>query len=582
MTAVREDTNAIGTKIEKLQEEYEGIPVFDGIVTVRTDISGRLTGDASGRIVQDIAEDLPDVQRRLTNEETLEIAIRSEGDEDKRDRIGDVTYKEIIYTDKKNKAHLANTVVYLIDSVKRPSYIIDLKSGEILAHWDAFNTWSCGQRNYKAYGGNKKMGKIKYGDMPFCLNMTVEGETCYLENQYVRIVDMKFSENETIEETASFKCKNGYDDEVNGGYSPAADAFFFGTVVGKMFEDWFDGQPFSDKIVIRVHFGELFSNAYWNGNNCTFGDGDYDIYPFTVLDIVGHEIGHGVTEFGSDLLYFDEAGGVNEAFSDILGEASEQYLAEADFLTGDDVMKNVPFMRSFSDPKLDYHNMSISKATEMYEGLDPHFSSGVFRRAFYVTVKQKGFPLKDAARVYVHANRNYWHHGSTFFDCSCGVLKAAIDLGFSQTPFKRGFQDVEIEPCDVTSHIFGLANNITQPDVEISSWVRPLFRFKPTPWTENVIIEATSTDNSSVQIAVQNGTWEEDEGGNGVNIIAEGDNLLMVTDIDVDHELFIQLSSDGNFTTRVDVTAGYTCSSTYNATDMMMDDMYRYICYGEV
>ena len=216
------------------------------------------------------------MKRRLTDEETLEIAIRSEGDEDKRDRIRDVTYKEIIYTNKKNKAHLANTVVYLIDSVKRPSYIIDLKSGEILAHWDAFNTWSCGQRNYKAYGGNKKMGKIKYGDMSFCLNMPVEGETCYLETQYVPIVDMKFSENETIEETATFKCKNGYDDDVNGGHSPAVDAFFSGTVVGNVFEDWFDGQPFSDKIVIRVHFGELF--------------------------IVGHEIGHGVTEFGSDLV----------------------------------------------------------------------------------------------------------------------------------------------------------------------------------------------------------------------------------------------------------------------------------------
>ena len=187
-------------------------------------------------------------------------------------------------------------------------------------------------------------------------------------------------------------------------------------------------------------------------------------------------------------------------------------------------MKNAPFLRSFSDPKLDYYNMSISKATEMYKGLDVHFSSGVFRRAFYVTVKQKGFSLKDATRVYMHANRNYWHHGSTFFDCSCGVLRAAIDLGFSQTPFKRGFQDVQIEPCDVTSHIFGLANNITQPDVEVSSWMRPLFRFKPTPWTENVIIEATSTDNSSVHITVQNGTWEEDDNGNGVNIIAKGDN----------------------------------------------------------
>ena len=577
MKPVREDTNVLGTKVEKLQEEYDGIPVFDGIVTVRTDASGRLTGDASGRIVQDIAEDLPDVQRRLTDEETLEIAIREEGDQHQRELIGDVTYRQTVYTDKQNRAHLANIVVYLIDSVKRPSYIIDLKTGEVLVHWDALDTFTCGERKYKAYGGNAKMGKIKYGDIPYCLNMTIEGDMCFLENQYVRIVDMGFSQNETIQETASFKCKNGYDDEVNSAYSPAIDAFFYGSIVGKMFEDWFDSQALKEKIVIRVHYGELYQNAFWNGMNCTFGDGGYDIYPFTVLDIVGHEIGHGVTEFGSDLLYFDEAGGVNEAFSDILGEASEQYLSEADFMTGDEIMKFEPFMRDFAVPEKD--NISISKAGDMTPHTDPHFSSGVFRRAFYVTVAQKGFPIRDATKVYLHANRNYWHHASTFYDCSCGVLKAAIDLGFSQTPFKRGFKDVEIEPCDVTSHIFGLANNITQPGVAVSSTVRPLFRFVPPEWAEDVIIETLSPDDAPVHIAVQNGTWEEDEDGNGINFIAEGDVDLRVMGVDVDSTLFIQLSSAMDVIHHIDVIAGYTCTANYTGNNYYM---YRYICYGDI
>ena len=576
MTTVREDSNVLGTKVEKLQEEYEGIPVFDGIVTVRTDVTGRLTGDASGRIVQDIAKDLPDVEASLSDEETLEIAIRAEGDEILRERIGDVSYKRTIYTDKNDKAHLANVVVYLVDSVKRPSYIIDLKSGEILVHWDALDTFTCGERTYKAYGGNLKMGKIKYGDLPYCLNLTIEGDICYLENQYVRIVDMGFSQNETIEETASFKCKNGYDDEVNDAYSPAVDAFFYGTIVGKMFEDWFDSQPLKDKIVIRVHYGQRFENAYWNGRNCTFGDGGAMSYPFTTLDVVGHEIGHGVTEFGSDLLYFDESGGVNEAFSDILGEASEQYLSVADFVTGDEILKYEPFMRDFAVPEKD--NISISKTTHMYSDMDPHFSSGVFRRAFYVTVAQKGVPMRDATKVYLHANRNYWHHASTFYDCSCGVLKAAIDLGLSLTPFKRGFQDVEIEPCDVTDHIFGLANNITQPNVAVSSTVRPLFRFVPPEWAEDVIIETSASDGTPVNIAVQNGAWEEDEDGNGVNIIEEGENSLRVTNVYIYLDLFIQLSSDNDVTSNVDVTAEYICADNYSGDNFWM---YRYVCFGE-
>ena len=221
MATVRKYSNALGTKIVKLQEEYEGIQVFDGVVTIREDANGRPTGDASGRLVQEIAEDLPDVQARLTDEETLDVAIHSEGDQNNRERIGDVSYKKIIYVDKLHKAHLANYVIYLIDSEKRPSYMIDLKSGEVLAHWNALDTFMCGsmvnftcgaKKLYRGSGGNKKMGRFIYGAIPYCLNMTIEGDTCYLENQYVRVVDMRNTKDENIVETASYNCMSGYDD----------------------------------------------------------------------------------------------------------------------------------------------------------------------------------------------------------------------------------------------------------------------------------------------------------------------------------------------------------------------------------
>ena len=104
---------------------------------------------------------------------------------------------------------------------------------------------------------------------------------------------------------------------------------------------------------IRVHYnkdGKHWTNAEWNGENCTFGDGDSETYHFTVLEVIGHEIGHGVTEFGSGLLYFGESDGIDKAFSDILGEAAEQYLAEADFMNRDEYMKDDQFLRSFRNP----------------------------------------------------------------------------------------------------------------------------------------------------------------------------------------------------------------------------------------
>ena len=564
MTTVRKDPNALGTKIVKLQEEYEGIQVFDGVVTIREDANGRPTGDASGRLVQDIAEDLPDVQVRLTDEETLEVAIIAEGDQNIRERIGDVSYKKIIYVDKLHKAHLANYVIYLIDSEKRPSYMIDLKSGEVLAHWNALDTFTCGgavnftcgeEVAYRGSGGNKKMGRIVYGAIPYCLNMTIEGDTCYLENQYVRIVDARQTEDESIVETASYNCMSGYDDRVNEAYSPVLDAFFYGTLVGKMFEEWFESEAFeTGKIVLRVHWGHQYANAFWNGANTTFGDGDYEYYPFTTLDIVGHEVAHGVTEFGSGLVYYDESGGVNEAFSDIIGETVEAFFAESDFITGVEVMKVDPYIRTFESPEDDGY--SIRFASNMTAGMNPHWSSGVFRRAFYVTVKVEGFPIKDAATVYLLANRYYWHPSGTFYDCSCGVLKAAIDLGYNQTAFKRGFSDVGIEPCDVTDHIFTLPANETQPNVKVSSSVRPVFRIERGWWTDQLFVEAIAHDSTPITIVAQAGEWSEDVTGN--SIVYTGDGTLWVDAWDFDNGMYFQLRSDFNHTTLVNLTAGYT------------------------
>ena len=567
MVTVREDPSALGTKVLKLQEKYEGIQVFDGVVTIRRDALGRPTGYASGRLVQDIAEDLPDVIARLTDEETLEIAIRSEGDQNKRERMGDVSYKKMIYIDEQNKAHLANFVVYLIDSQKRPSYIIDLKSGKVLTHWNALDTFRCtsgghmnftcgAERTYRAFGGNTKMGRIVYGATPHCLNMTIVGDRCYLENKYVRVVDMGKTEDESIQETASFNCLSDYGDRVNQAYSPAMDAFFYGTLVGKMFEDWFESEALeSGQIVLRVHWGNLYGNAYWNGANTTFGDGDNDIYPLTTLDIVAHEVGHGVTEFGSGLKYVDEPGGINEAFSDILGEAAEDYFKESDFFIGVEIMKYEPYLRSFESPEVD--GESIRNASDMLPGMDPHFSSGVFRRAFYVTVKMEGFPIRDAAKVYLHANRIYWHPSGTFYDCSCGVLKAAIDLGFSQTPFKRGFSDVGIEPCDAMDHIVTLRSNETQPGVQVSSVVRPIFHVATGWWMDKIFVEAVSSDNTPINIAAQPGEWLEEEAGNNTSIV-ECVGTLWVNRTAFQNGMYFQLSSETNVTSLVEVTAGYT------------------------
>ena len=124
-----------------------------------------------------------------------------------------------------------------------------------------------------------------------------ENGVCYLENKYVRVINNNSSTSIKKEKrknvrVASYNCEE-IDDGVNGTYSPLLDALFYGTVVGKMYEDWYNMAPLADTMTFRVHVGTNFSEAMWNGAEFMFGDGDgVDYYPLVSLDIIGHEIGH--------------------------------------------------------------------------------------------------------------------------------------------------------------------------------------------------------------------------------------------------------------------------------------------------
>ncbi len=70
-------------------------------------------------------------------------------------------------------------------------------------------------------------------------------------------------------------------------------------------------------------------NAFWDGKQMNYGDGDGKTAgPLTTLDIAGHEITHGLTERTAGLIYRGESGGLNEAFSDIMGTGVEWYASQ--------------------------------------------------------------------------------------------------------------------------------------------------------------------------------------------------------------------------------------------------------------
>ena len=181
-----------------------------------------------------------------------------------------------------------------------------------------------------------------------------------------------------------------------------------------------------------VHFGEEYNNAFWDGQRMVFGDGDEDLFNrFTVsLDIIAHELAHGVTEDESQLIYESQSGALNESMSDVLGSlvkqrVLEQTADEADWLIGADLFTDKvegangqpAALRSMKDPGTAYDDPLLGKDPQpkhMDDFVDTfsdnggvHINSGIPNHAFYLfAVSMGGHAWEKAGRVWYETLRD--------------------------------------------------------------------------------------------------------------------------------------------------------------------------------
>ncbi len=144
----------------------------------------------------------------------------------------------------------------------------------------------------------------------------------------------------------------------------------------------------------RVHYGQNYVNAFWDGTKMTYGDGDGASYgPLTSLDVAGHEMTHGVTENTAGLTYSAEPGGLNESTSDIFGTMVEFYAANAqdpgDYLIGEefDLARHTGFRR-MDNPSSDGSSLNCWSAAA--SSVDVHYSSGIGNHFFYLLAEGSG------------------------------------------------------------------------------------------------------------------------------------------------------------------------------------------------
>jgi vibriolysin len=210
-----------------------------------------------------------------------------------------------------------------------------------------------------------------------------------------------------------------------------------------MYQAYVGRAPLTFQLTMRVHYGSNYENAFWDGSSMTFGDGFSTFYPLVSLDVASHEVSHGFTEQNSGLIYSGQSGGINEAFSDIAGEAAEFYMRGTnDFLVGADIFKSSGALRYMANPPQD--GRSIGHASNYTSGMDVHYSSGVYNKAFYLLATKAGWNTQRAFQVFARANDLYWTPSTDFNQGACGVQTAAQDYGFSVSDVSSAFASVGV------------------------------------------------------------------------------------------------------------------------------------------
>ena len=233
------------------------------------------------------------------------------------------------------------------------------------------------------------------GNKPFAVYTADSGST--LPGRKVRAADAPASGDPAV-------------DEAHEGVR--ASLALFKEVFGR---DSYDGQGAA--VVATVHYERDYDNAFWDGTQLVFGDGDGTVFGrFTKpVDVLGHELSHAVTQYTANLTYQGQSGALNESISDVFGSCLKQRLLgqradEADWLIGEGIfLPSVQgrALRSMAAPGTAYDDPSLGKDPQVATMADyvdtqddnggVHTNSGIPNKAFHLAATGLGGTSWDGA-----------------------------------------------------------------------------------------------------------------------------------------------------------------------------------------
>jgi pseudolysin len=489
----------------RYNQYYQGIEVFGMQVMYHANSPLQLSGKVLQGIADDVKSLQPKVSpeaargyAKLYYSQQVPSAthIRAE-----RSRLviypvqqGDKTVAKLSY--------VVRFIASTAQGVTQPVLIIDATTQQVLAQWDAVMHAEIGQ----GPGGNEKKISLRPNQFQYGMGLTgpslgkldvsLQGDSCTLKNDFVQVSSLSQVRVPSVDDifpidihkdadypAFSYACSatNGYINAndggyapVNGSFSPLNDSLYFATQTYKMLQQQYHiAKPFGDDVPVRIYAqffaypptGQpAFNNAFametlYNDDGsmsshqqALIGNGGSVFYPMS-QDTIPHELCHLMTANYSNLIYEKQSGGMNEAFSDICGVALLAYVQAQypwfnyDWSVSIGETKESSFfkggpMRCIDNPPCD--GKSIDNVAQYSDGLDVHYSSGIYNKAFYLLSTSPGWTIPKAFSVLADANMFYWTPNETFNGGCLGVAQAAKNHGYNAMDVVKAFRGVGV------------------------------------------------------------------------------------------------------------------------------------------
>lgn len=485
----------IGFSNIKFQQLYDNIPINNAVFTLHAknnkiiSISGNIFTDikvVSNAVIT--VESAIDIAKNKMNAISYKWEIQSEEKQLKLEtKNSNATYYpspnlQIFFTKSGEFKQVYNLTIYSHKPIDKKEYFIDASTGNVLDIRQKLYAADINGTAVTKYSGNQTITADSYSGS-YRLRETgrgngIETYNCGTGTSYGAATDFTDADN--------------YWNNFNAQLDEAATDAQWASE--KTYDFFFNNFGFNSidnagfKLINYVHYDVSYGNAFWDGTRMTYGDGSSA--PFTTVDIAGHEVAHGLTEFNAGLIYQDESGALNEGYSDIFGTAIEFYAkpSAANWTIAEDLgsaFRSLQNPNAFGDP-------DTYLGTNWYTGTGDnggvHTNSQVIGHWFYLlsvggsgtndignTYAVTGIGITDAQAIAFRTLTVYLTPNSTYNDAKYYSIVSAIDLFGACTP--------QVEATTNAMYAVGLGSAYV-PTV-IADFTAPVTSGCITPFTVN-------------------------------------------------------------------------------------------------